>query len=468
MRVQVQVHHRGVAPGMVFVDPFKDFAVKGPLVGQPGPLILDQRGNPVWFHPVPASQEAADFQAQRYRGQPVLTWWQGAIAVPPLYTNLPPGSPEPGAAFYIYNDHYRQIRKLVAKDGWTADLHEFTLTPRGTALFIAAKEVPMDLTPYGGPKNGAIEDAEVQETDLRTGRLVFHWDMLGHVDLREAQVQPPAHGVWDPYHVNSIDEDSHGHLLISARDTWAAYEISRKTGKIIWQLGGKGSTFAVPQNARFYWQHDVRFRPGNEISIFDDGCCNLPNGKPAHHARGLVLRLDFRRHRAIIARQYEHHPPIYVPTQGNVQYLPGGNVFIGWGQLPYYSEYTAAGKLLYEVSMPMADESYRAFKLPWVGLPLYPPSAAVRRSHGQTILYASWNGATQVAFWQVLAGPGTRKLKIVVNRVRRGAFETAIRMSAKGPFFQVRALDANGRVLRASKIIRLQQSRRSSGPPGSY
>lgn len=465
LRLRVRASRRGTAPGLVFTDPFKDFAIQSPLVGQPGPLIVDERGNPVWFHPLAASLEATDFQAQRYRGQPVLTWWQGTIAIPPLYTNLPPGSPEPGAAFYIYSDHYRLIRKIVAQNGWTADLHEFTLTPRGTALFIAAKEVPMDLTPYGGSKNGAIEDAEIQEVDLRTGRLVFHWDMLDHVSLREAQVTPPARGVWDPYHVNSIDEDSHGHLLVSARDTWAAYAISRKTGRVIWQLGGKGSTFSVPPQARFYWQHDVRYRAGNQVSIFDDGCCNLPHGKPEHHARGLVVRLDFRHHRALLVRQYEHQPAIYVPTQGNVQYLPGGNVFIGWGQLPYYSQYTASGRLLYEVSMPMADESYRAFTLPWVGAPLYPPSAAVRRLHGKTVVYASWNGATRVAYWQLLGGSGTGKLKIVVGRARRRGFETAIATRAGGPFFQIRALDASGRILKASRIMRLQQT---SKLPGGY
>lgn len=468
LRLHVRLHSRGTAPGLVFIDPFKDFAIKGPLVGQPGPLIVDQRGEPVWFHPVAASQEAADFRAQSYRGQPVLTWWQGTIAVPPLLTNLPPGSPEPGAAFYVYDQHYRQIRRVTARDGWTADLHEFTITPRGSALFIAAKEVPMDLTPYGGPRNGAIEDAEVQEVDLRTGRLIFQWDMLGHVSLREAQVAPPSRGVWDPYHVNSVEEDSHGHLLISARNTWAAYEVSRKTGRVIWQLGGRGSTFALAPNARFYWQHDVQLLPGDRVSIFDDGCCNLPGGAPEHYARGLVLRLDFRHRRATVARQYEHRPPIYVPTQGNVQWLRGGNVFIGWGQLPYYSEYTASGRLLYEVSMPMADESYRAFKLPWTGLPLYPPSIAVGRRQGGTTVYASWNGATQVAAWQVLGGATSHRLTVLVRRAPRAGFETAIHVRGQGPYFQVRALDARGRVLRASRLLHLGRRSSQQTLPGSY
>jgi hypothetical protein len=450
------------APGYVFIDPFASGAK--PIVGQPGALILDNRGGPVWFHPVLTGEQIVDFTAQRYRGRPVLTWWQGNIAIPPRYTNIPVGSPEPGAHFYIYDQHYRLLKALAGEGGWTPDLHELLLTARGTALYIAAKTVPVNLTPYGGPAEGAVEDSAIQEVDLRSGHVLFQWDMLAHVPLSEAQVSPPAHGVWDPFHMNSLAEDGPAHFLISARNTSAIYEIARKDGSVTWQLGGKGSTFTLAPGASFSWQHDARPLPGDEVSLFDDACCNLPGGKPEGPAHGLVLKLDPATHTATAVHSYLHRPPLIVPSQGNLQSLPGGNVFVGWGQLPYYSEFSGAGKLLYDAALPEADESYRAFRLPWTGMPLTRPSVVVHRSGRHATLYVSWNGDTQARAWEVFAGTSAANLaagrsagRIVAFAARTG-FQTRIPLSTSGPLFQVVAFGAHRRQLASSRIVRAVRS----------
>ncbi|GFE21097.1 hypothetical protein Sliba_15500 [Streptomyces nigrescens] len=128
------------------------------MIGQTGALISDNSGEPVWFRPLPStSLQNADFKVQTYHhprngtSEPVLTWWQGSIAIPPAYTNLPGGAPEPGGCYYIYDSHYHLVRTVFARHGFHPDEHEFILTRRGTALFIATKPVPMDLSPYGGP-----------------------------------------------------------------------------------------------------------------------------------------------------------------------------------------------------------------------------------------------------------------------------------------------------------------------------
>ncbi|HEY5318212.1 MAG TPA: arylsulfotransferase family protein, partial [Solirubrobacteraceae bacterium] len=449
--VQVLTSRKGIGDGLVFVGPFKDFAVTTPQVGQSGDLILDNAGDPVWFHPAPTGQEDVDFQTQTYQGKPALTFWQGSLILPPA---TPAGVPEAGGAFYIYDQHYRELRKITAQDGFIADPHELILTPQDTAIFPAVKDVTANLSAYGGSATGEYEDNAIQEINLKTGKLVFSWDMASHVPLSEAEVTaPPAPAVvWDPYHINSIDMDSSGHLLVSARDTWTLYEISHDSGSVIWQLGGKNSTFAIGPNADFSWQHDARFLPDGEISMFDDSCCNLPVGKPARFARGLVLSLDTSNNTASVVRSYTHSPGLDVPTQGDMQTLPNGNVFIGWGQQPLYSEYTAAGKLLYDARLPDADESYRTLRLPWVGKPVTKPSVAVRRSGTRTTVYASWNGATQVTAWEVLAGPRRGKLVRVSTVARRG-FETAIRVRSRRRRFQVRALGARGRVLGTSSVV---------------
>ncbi|MFF3541960.1 arylsulfotransferase family protein [Streptomyces platensis] len=471
MRVSVTTQRPGTATGKIFTGPY---TISSPMIGQTGALISDNSGEPVWFRPLPStSLQNADFKVQTYHNprngtaEPVLTWWQGSIAIPPAYTNLPGGAPEPGGCYYLYDSHYRLIRTVFARHGFHPDEHEFLLTRRGTALFIATKPVPMDLSPYGGPEDGAILDSEVQEVDLATGELVFSWDILDHVDPAESEVPASdassSGGVWDAYHMNSIDEGPHGELLVSARNMWAAYDISRRTGRIRWQLGGKKSDFTFGPNADFFWQHDVRFRPEGRISMFDDGCCSQPDGTPEQQSHGLILNLNFARRRATVHKTYYHAPPLYSASQGNTQALPNGNQFIGWGQNSYYSEYAYPGNaqnngsqnLLYDAKMPGSDISYRAFRNQWVGRPYYPPSAAARVGGGHSVVYASWNGSTETRGWQLLAGPRPHSLRVVRGRVPRTGFETALATANRGPYFQVRALDAHGRVLSTSKIVTL-------------
>lgn len=468
MRVSVTTRRPGTSPGQVFVAPY---SIGSTMTGQTGALIADNAGDPVWFRPLPStSLQNADFRVQTYRHprtgrtQPVLTWWQGSIAIPPRYTDLPGGAPEPGGCYYVYDNHYRLLRTVFARHGFSPDEHEFLLTRRGTALFIASKPVPMDLRPYGGPEDGAVLDSEVQEVDLATGELVFSWDLLRHVNPADSEVPASdaasSGGVWDAYHVNSVEEGPGGQLLLSARNMWAIYDIARGTGRIRWQLGGKKSDFALGPDARFYWQHDARFRPGNRISMFDDGCCSQP-GTPEQQSHGLVLNLDFRGRRATVSRTYYHQPALFAASQGNMQALPGGNQFVGWGQESYYSQYAEAGNtesdpsrgLLYDAEMPGSDISYRAFRNDWVGIPYYPPSAAVRLSGGHSVVSMSWNGSTQTRAWQVLAGPDPRSLSVVVGHAERSGFETAVTTSAPGPYFRVRALDAAGKVLRSSPVV---------------
>jgi hypothetical protein len=195
--------------------------------------------------------------------------------------------------------------------------------------------------------------------------------------------------------------------------------------------------------------------------MFDDGCCDQPSSRPEQQSHGLILRLDFRRRRAAAVRSYYHQPGLYSPSQGNTQALPNGNEFIGWGQNAYYSEYAMAGNslghgsvnLLYDAKMPGSNIAYRTFRQRWTGLPGYPPSIAVQASRGRATIYASWNGSTRTAAWQVLAGPRPGSLAVIGCR-RRTGFQTAMTTSGGGRYFQVRALSASGVVLGASRIVR--------------
>jgi hypothetical protein len=469
MKVTINVNKPGTAPGFLFVAPYTAFGAT--MIGQTGALIMDQMGNPVWFRPLDSRFiQNTDFRVQFYKGKPVLTMWQGTISgTQTANPNLPAGDPEPGAYFQIINQNYKVIKKVTAKKGFTSDVHEFTITKRNTALFTALKQVPADLTPYGGPKNGFFDNYSIQEIDLSTGKLLFFWNALDHINpadsMLPASSATSSNNIWDCFHVNSVEEGPDNTLLISMRNMWAIYNIDKKTGNIIWQLGGKRSDFTFGPNATFSWQHDARHRPENRISLFDDACCGSSSSPPQGPAHGLILQLDFKKMTANVEHTYYHHPTLFVPSQGNVQKLQNGNQFVGWGQEPYLSEFANAGNtrknpslnLLYDMQYPNQNLTYRAFKNEWVGLPLDPPSIAVNRLHEEAaIVYASWNGSTETVAWQILAGPKRSKLPVVKMYAPRTGFETAIRVKSDGPYFQVKALNSSGQVIGTSRIVHLE------------
>jgi hypothetical protein len=175
------------------------------------------------------------------------------------------------------------------------------------------------------------------------------------------------------------------------------------------------------------------------------------------------------RHTVSLAAQYARGSTFNAAFLGSTQLLPNGNVLVGWGSRPFFSEYSRSGSVLLDAVLPGPDLTYRAFREPWIGTPSFPPSGAVRKVNGKLLVYASWNGATQVAGWEVLAGPNARHLKRVADKPRSG-FETTIRMRRTYRMFKVRALDARRRVLGTSRSFSLPKTGGSagSGSPGFY
>jgi hypothetical protein len=471
MKISVNVLNSGIADGLVFVAPYA-FS-EDVMYGQSGSLILDNIGNPIWFRPLSSPNLMnTDFRMQQLYGKSVLTFWQGTLATPPAYTNTPAGSSEPGSCYYILDNTYKVITTVSAQKDFISDIHEFLLTSNNTALLLSTKAVPMDLTPYGGPKEGYVQDFAIQEIDLQTNKLIFFWDALDNIPLTDsfesASSALATGNIWDAYHLNSIGlTDSDSDILVSGRNTWTIYKINKPTGNIIWRLGGKQSSFTLESGATFSWQHDARFLSSttttNIISLFDDNCCEsstIPPGTPPAH--GLVLQLDLIAMTANLSTEYYHDPLINVASQGNMQTLSNGNKFIGWGESKYYSEFISAGNteadpslnLLYDAQMPGNNYTYRAYREIWTATPYYPPSIAVTSKNNQATVYASWNGSTETISWQVFAGRNPNKLSLVASAAKSG-FETTIATTYNGPYFQVKALNNTGKVIGTSATIRL-------------
>ena len=361
----VLTQHDNLGRNDIFITPTGDTSTYAN-----GPEILSPSGKLVWFDPIPAGETAADFRTQTYDGRPVLTFWQG--------TGL--GGLSSGSD-YIYNDHYQQIATVDAGNGLSADGHEFLITPWNTALIVAYQQSTANLTSIGGPADQTVINGVVQEIDIRTGKVLFQWNSADHVPYGQSEQPLPASAStpWDWFHVNAVKVDSNGNLLIDARDTWTTYEVSPHTGQILWQLGGKDSSFKLQSadgqtlnNAGdiFAWQHDPQPLGDGEYSFFDNeaaGEFNLGVDVSSQFpvSRVVKVKLDFRSRTATLIQSDDQPEQLEATSQGNAQPLPGGGEFVGWGILPYISEFDGNGNLLFNAELPTGVNTYRAYLLPW-------------------------------------------------------------------------------------------------------
>ncbi len=415
------------APGYVFVE-----TLTGP--GQRGPMIVDNHGQVVWFRRVKTF--AINFRRQVYRRKPVLTWWEGEV------TKI--GTSE--GVNLIVDQSYKTIARVGAGNGYKADVHEFLLTPQGTALLTVHAETTADLTPVGGAASANVLDSIVQEVDVATGKVLFEWHSLQHVPLTETYA--PLLDPFDYFHVNSIDVDLDGNLVISAKNTAAVYKLDRRTGEIIWRLGGRKSDFTVAPEAGFFYQHDARMHPGGTMTLFDDG-----TGDASHPARGLKLALDVPNRQCTLIEAYPHPTPLVCNSMGNAQLLPGGGMMVGFGDQPYVTEFGPSADVRFDAKFDGNAWNYRGFRDVWIGHPSTVPVVAVTRSGRDAVLHVSWNGSTETAYWRVSTGHTIATLR-PVKTVPRTGFETSIRLGGVPLVVTVTALDFSRRPLAASKVYR--------------
>jgi hypothetical protein len=333
---------------------------------------------------------------------------------------------------------------VQAARGLHGDLHEFVITPRDTALLTSYVVRKADLSSVGGSRSGTIQDAIFQEIDLASDEVLLEWHSLEHVPLSDSYA--PVEADWDFFHINSVSLDNDGNLLVSSRSMHTIYKLD-KAGTILWRLGGKRSDFSMGAGSNFAWQHDARRQPDGTLTVFDNGATPAVERR----SRGLILELDELAMTASLLRQYSHRG-ILAGSQGSMQLLDNGNVFVGWGEVPRVSEFTRAGRLVFDAVLGRQYECYRAFRLPWSGRPAEAPALAMAGAGRGLTAYASWNGATEVSAWQLLAGSQASELQPVASTRSRG-FESAIGARAPGPCFAAQALDRYGRTLGRSSVI---------------
>ncbi|HEX4467191.1 MAG TPA: arylsulfotransferase family protein, partial [Solirubrobacteraceae bacterium] len=199
----------GASSGDFFLAPYQG-------KGAPGTMIVDGAGRTLWFRGLPPHDSATNFKLQQYEGKPALTWWQGRI----LGVGFGQGEYE------IYNDAYEHLKTVRAGNGLRGDLHEFRLTPEGTAWIDMFDPVDQNLKSVHGVEHGVLTDSVIQEVDMKTGLVMWEWHALGHIPLNYSKVVAPGSNYpWDFVHLNSISPGQTGDVLLSSRNTWTLYDV---------------------------------------------------------------------------------------------------------------------------------------------------------------------------------------------------------------------------------------------------
>jgi hypothetical protein len=414
-----------------------------PAGSDPGLMICDLDGNLVWWsRRASAGYDPFNFRVQTYKGQPVLTWFQGTVG---------PGYAVSGS-YQIANSSYGEIATFKAVDT-PSDLHEFIINAEDHAL----------VTSYDAETYAPLVVGRAQIIDIASGQLLFDWPSYPSVPESHSFTNPTGGG--DYFHINSIDQfpDSSGDLLVSGRNVSAVYRVSRSTGKIVWTLGGMDSTFPQGGNTRFAFQHDARVLAGESgVSLFDDA-----DPSPEKQSWGKVFNLDVTTSTVSLRHEFNYvgpdaaPSPAYSPNQGNNQLIGNGGHFVQWGDFNYFTGFAPSGSSLVPATflqglLPTDTTSYRSFMFDWVGTPPVSDLALVvlpGSSSGSFVAFVSWNGATEVESWQLAAGTSSGSLTSVAH-VPKAGFETSIPFAYTGATaFSVTGIDAAGNVLGTSAVV---------------
>ncbi|KAJ4497695.1 ASST-domain-containing protein [Lentinula lateritia] len=395
-----------------------------------------------------------------YQGEDHLGIWVSDGSIP-----TPSGH---GSGWNILLDRSYNTVATITTSGLSvgADLHELHITSNNTAIITAYPTDETDLSAYGGSTTGYVLNPVAQEIDIATGEAIFTWKALDHVSPSECYAPfgttstgyGTATDPWDYFHMNSIQKNDDGTYLISSRHCHTLYLVN-SAGEILWRMGGKNSNFTLNEGANFTWQHHARFRGSGQLSLFDNGATEWEQDIP--YSQGLLLDYDESAMTVSLLSARAPYDRTNTVSQGSVELLSDGTSVVGWGAMPYFSGHDTDGNIIWSAQFAVASSgiaSYRVFLNDWTGRPSTPPSHKVTSPFsGNITVYAWWNGATEVASWELLGSRLLTPLKATsLSNASKTDFETTLVYSGSGyAYYQVAALNANGQVLKYSNFTAL-------------
>jgi hypothetical protein len=377
--------------------------------------------------------------------------------------------------------HYRVVKQIDSSGaGASSDMHEFKLTPYSdgtTALMTIYQPRQYDLTvnPRFNIRNGLgwIVEGVFQEVEIETGKVVFEWRSLDHVDPSDAWTLPGTTDTsgtglneeepWDYFHINSVDKNKNGDYLISARHVSAIYKISGVDGSIMWQLGGNHPSFEQT-NFQFSYQHHARWISETKtrtVLSFYDNASNSFNATGTF-SHGWIISIDHVRKTATMIQEWGAPEPeggLLSTSQGNLQLLPNGGCHIGWGEHAYFSEHTATGETVMYAKVAERESNvmiYRSNKYNWTAQPLTKPALWTYSLNGagQMGFWVSWNGATEVVSWRFYTSDSANGPWTLAGNVWKTGFETEHHTDTYAVWAYAEAADGHGRPLERSPVIK--------------
>jgi hypothetical protein len=281
---------------------------------------------------------------------------------------------------HLYEEHRLDgsLVRTIRAVGNPTDTHDLQRMPNGHYLVLAyRKRRGVDLRKFGGPRDGAVWDGEIQE--LRPdGRRVWRWNSKDHIrlgetgrwwedQLRSQSKLPPSERAYDVVHLNSVEPDGDG-FVVSARHLDAVFRIDKGSGRVEWKLGGTRTSRSLAvkddprRSAPLGGQHDARLRPNGTLTVYDNGT-NM--GRPP---RAVRYRVEPEKRTATLLEAVDHDDVSASGFAGGTQKLRGGNWVTCWGGSPLVTEQRPSGKTVLSIYFHDQHYSYRAVGVPRDGL----------------------------------------------------------------------------------------------------
>lgn len=270
---------------------------------------------------------------------------------------------EIGNKYFGIDQSYNIVDSFYAGGGYTIDFHELVVMPDSSAWFLIYDKqyVDMSVIVPGGKTNALVTGLIVQKIDAEKN-VVFQWRSWDHFQITDATHENLTASSIDYVHGNSIEVDNDSNIFISSRHLDEITKINANTGDVIWRFGGTNNQFTfVNDTIGFSHQHCARRLPNGNLLLFDNGNYHSPQ-----FSRAVEYTLNETTKTATLVWEYRHNPSIYASAMGSVQRLSNGNTLIGWGSASTtLTEVTPEGTIVYELSLPSNQMSYRAFRYEW-------------------------------------------------------------------------------------------------------
>jgi hypothetical protein len=419
----VTVPPSGTAPGLIFLAPINQTPVDNFL------LITQDNGQPVYWK---QGIQGYDFKRQ---ADGSLTYFD-----------------QTDASFHVLNSSLHETRVISAANGYSADEHELQILPNGDAIFIINDFQITNTLALGGVETATVVGLVIQEQDP-SGLPIFQWDSWTHFAISDTYVSYTATRV-DYVHANALELDpTDGNLLLSSRHMSEITKIDHSdgptAGNIIWRLGGKNNEFTIHDpSGPFSFQHDIRRLANGDLTMFD-------NHNPDGPSRALEYQIDETNKVVTNTWQFINSPPQFGGFTGNNQRLPDGQRLIDWGfSHPNITEVLTDGTKIFEMNLALPYFTYRAFRFPWTAVPEWAPTLVLTDANTPA-LYYSWNGATDVAAYDIYGGVGSTPNVLLRHQARTG-FEDHTALSdlpAGYCAFRVQPLDQTNHPQTFSNVV---------------